>query len=106
MKLSGDFDARRLRPRGPRLWRWRFGAALGALFAILGGLLTLAGAAILLGRPPLIANLEASTGAGLVLLIASLLLLLLGLLIWRACRRRLRCSDDLSLAPHLLKKHD
>ncbi|MGV7151649.1 hypothetical protein ACWA33_02035, partial [Pseudomonas aeruginosa] len=26
MKLSDSFDARRLRPRRPRVWRWRLAA--------------------------------------------------------------------------------
>ena len=46
MKLSDDgFDARRLRPRGPGCWRWRFLGALAALFAAFGVLLIMAGAA-------------------------------------------------------------
>lgn len=106
MKLSG-FDARRLRPRGPRIWRWRFGAALSALFAMLGVLLAMAGAATLLGHPPTLGNFNASPGAAIVLLIGGLLLLWLAVVAWRACRRRLRRrGDDLSLSPHLMKKHD
>ncbi|MFP9006530.1 hypothetical protein ACLI4B_33970, partial [Pseudomonas aeruginosa] len=31
MKLSCSFDARRLRPRRPRVWRWRLAAAVAAL---------------------------------------------------------------------------
>jgi hypothetical protein len=31
MKLSDDFDARRLRPRQPKHWRLRIGAALGGV---------------------------------------------------------------------------
>ena len=42
MKLSDDFDARRLRPRQPRSWRLRIGAALGALLAAFGILLAMA----------------------------------------------------------------
>ncbi|CAD5110103.1 hypothetical protein [Zestomonas carbonaria] len=106
MKLSGGFDARRLRPRGPRVWRWRFGAALAALFAILGVLVSMAGAATLLGRPPALGTFDTSPGAGIVLLVVGLLFLWLGVLAWRACRRRLRRGDDLSLSPHLMKKHD
>ena len=36
MKLSDSFDARRLRPRRPRVWRWRLAAAFAALVASLG----------------------------------------------------------------------
>ncbi|MBM7059291.1 hypothetical protein JQX08_01090 [Pseudomonas sp. UL073] len=106
MKLSGGFDARRLRPRGPRIWRWRFGAALAALFATLGILLAMAGAATLFGHPPTLGNFNASTGAAIALLITGLLLLWFGVLAWRACRRKLRRGNDLSLSPHLMKKHD
>ena len=41
MKLSDSFDARRLRPRRPRVWRWRLAAAFAALVASLGVLLSL-----------------------------------------------------------------
>ncbi len=106
MKKSGGFDARRLRPRGPRNWRWRFGAALSALFATLGVLLAMAGAATLFGRPPALGSLNATPTAAGILLVAGLLLLWFGVIAWRRCRRRLRRPSDLSLAPHLMKKHD
>ncbi|AYC33272.1 hypothetical protein D3880_13340 [Pseudomonas cavernae] len=106
MKLSGGFNARRLRQRGPSIWRWRFGAALAALFATLGVLLAMAGAATLLGRPPALGSLNATPGAAITLLIVGLLLLWIGVLAWRKCRRRLRNSNDLSIAPHLMKKRD
>ncbi|MCY1336493.1 hypothetical protein D9M68_151470 [compost metagenome] len=106
MKLSGGFDARRLRPRGPRIWRWRFGAALAALFATFGVLVAMVGAATLLGRPPALGNFDTSPGGAIVLLIVGVLLLWFGVLGWRACRRRLRRSDDLNLSPHLMKKRD
>ncbi|EJY60595.1 hypothetical protein PACIG1_3647, partial [Pseudomonas aeruginosa CIG1] len=47
MKLSDSFDARRLRPRRPRVWRWRLAAAFAALVASLGVLLSLAGTSAL-----------------------------------------------------------
>ena len=50
MKLSDSFDARRLRPRRPRVWRWRLAAAFAALVASLGVLLSLAGTWALIGR--------------------------------------------------------
>ncbi len=106
MKLSDGFDARRLRPRGPGSWRWRFAAALSALFAMLGILLAMAGAATLLGRPPALGGLNDTTGSATVILVLGLFLLWLGVIAWRRCRRRLRRPSDLSLAPHLMKKHD
>lgn len=107
MKLPEQgFDARRLRPRGPGLWRWRFLAALAALFAAFGVLLSMAGAATLLGRPPALGPLNDSVGAALTLLLCGLFLLWGGINVWRRCRRRLRRrhGDELSLSPHLLKK--
>ncbi|MCY1535549.1 hypothetical protein D9M68_709590 [compost metagenome] len=106
MKLSGGFDARRLRPRGQGNWRLRFVAALAALFATLGVLLAMAGAATLLGRPPALGPLNDSPGAATVLLVIGLLLLWAGIAVWRMCRRRLRRPSDLSLSPHLMKKRD
>jgi hypothetical protein len=54
MKLSDGFDARRLRPKGQRNWRFRIGATIAALLAMSGVLLAMAGVASLLGRmhPP------------------------------------------------------
>ena len=106
MKLSDGFDARRLRPRGPGSWRWRFAAALSALFAMLGILLAMAGAATLLGRPPALGGLNDTPTSATVILVLGLFLLWLGVIAWRRCRRRLRRPSDLSLAPHLMKKHD
>ncbi|UVE16245.1 hypothetical protein NVV93_11490 [Pseudomonas sp. LS44] len=106
MKLSGGFNARRLRERGPSVWRWRFGTALAALFACLGVLLAMAGAATLLGRPPALGSLNATPGAAIALLISGLLLLWIGILGWRKCRRRLRRGNDLNISPHLMKKRD
>lgn len=106
MKLSDGFDARRLRPRGPGNWRMRFAAILAALFAAVGVLLTMAGAASLLGRAPSLGALNDSTAAATTLLVLGLLLLWAGIAVWRMCRRRLRRPSDLSMAPHLLKKRD
>ncbi|WJN57222.1 MULTISPECIES: hypothetical protein [unclassified Pseudomonas] len=107
MKLSEDgFDARRLRPRGTSGWRWRCLAALAALFAAFGVMLSMAGAATLLGRPPALGPLNDSIGAAIVLLLFGLFLLWGGINVWRRCRRRMRRShgDELSLSPRLLKK--
>ncbi|MDH4559805.1 hypothetical protein [Pseudomonas sp. BN411] len=106
MKLSDGFDARRLRPRGPGSWRWRFAAALAALLAGFGVLLAMAGAATLLGRPPALGPLNDSTGAAIVLLLFGLLFLWIGVLGWRLCRRRSRRRNGLSMSPHLMKKRD
>jgi hypothetical protein len=100
MKLSDDFDARRLRPRQPKHWRLRIGAALGALLATFGILLAMAGIA------PVLGTLNDSTGEAGVLLLLGLLLLWAGIAFWRRCRRRLRQPHDLALSPHLLKKRD
>jgi membrane protein implicated in regulation of membrane protease activity len=106
MKLSDDFDARRLRPRQPKHWRLRIGAALGALLATFGILLAMAGIASLAGRAPVLGTLNDSTGEAGVLLLLGLLLLWAGIAFWRRCRRRLRQPRDLALSPHLLKKRD
>jgi hypothetical protein len=107
MKLSDDgFDARRLRPRGPGGWRWRFLGTLAALFAAFGVMLTMAGAATLLGRPPALGPLNDSVGGATVLLLFGLILLWGGVSVWRRCRRRMRrqYGNELSLSPRLLKK--
>jgi len=106
MKLSDGFDARRLRPRGASNWRMRLAAILAALFAAFGVLLAMAGAASLLGRAPALGTLNDSTGAAAALLVFGLFLLWTGIAVWRLCRRRLRRSSDLSMAPHLMKKRD
>lgn len=104
MKLSDGFNARRLRPRRQGSWRWRFAAALAALFAGFGVLLAMAGTATLLGRPPALGPLNDSTGAAIVLLLFGLLFLWVGVLAWRLCRRRSLGRSSLSLSPKLMKK--
>ncbi|CAM3981074.1 MULTISPECIES: hypothetical protein [Pseudomonadaceae] len=106
MKLSDDFDARRLRPRRPKNWRLRIGAGLGALLAAFGVLLSMAGVASLAGRAPVLGTLNDSTGEAIVLLLLGLFLLWAGIAFWRRCRRRLRRPSDLSLSPSLMKKRD
>lgn len=106
MKLSDDFDARRLRPRQPRSWRLRIGAILGALFAAFGILLAMAGAASLAGRAPTLGALNDSPGEAILVLALGLLLLWAGIAFWRRCRRRLRQPGGLDLSPHLMKKRD
>ncbi|WP_060481579.1 hypothetical protein [Pseudomonas sp. NBRC 111119] len=106
MKLKGSIDAKRLRPRQPRHWGARLGAALSALLATLGVLLAMAGVAGLLGNYPALAALNANKPLAGVLTAAGLLLLWLGVRFWRLSRIRLRRSRELNLSPHLMKKHD
>ncbi|MGE8068600.1 hypothetical protein [Pseudomonas sp. NPDC089569] len=106
MKLSDGFDARRLRPKGQRNWRFRIGATIAALLAMSGVLLAMAGAASLLGRLPALGELNTNrVGAGVILAIG-LFVLYLGVLLWRRCRRRSRQAQGLNMSPHLMKKHD
>jgi hypothetical protein len=106
MKISDGFDARRLRPKGPGNWRFRLGAAFSAVLAMFGVLLALAGAASLLGHPPALGELNASATGSTVILVTGLLLLYVGVWLWRRCRRRSRQSFGLNIAPHLMKKND
>lgn len=106
MKFSERFTANSVRPRRQRLWSWRLGGILGALFAAFGILLAMAGTATLLGRPPALGSLNDSGGDAWGLLIVGLVLLALGIIIWRRCRQRLRFKEGLSLSPHLMKKRD
>ncbi|MHA6493629.1 hypothetical protein ACX0MV_10345 [Pseudomonas borbori] len=106
MKSSDGFDARRLRPRGPRNWRMRLAAALAALFACFGILLAMAGTATLLGRPASLGALNDSPVAAVVLVALGVLLLWIGIIGWRLFRRRMRRTSDLNMAPHLMKKRN
>ncbi|WAH60348.1 hypothetical protein LZ023_12805 [Pseudomonas silvicola] len=106
MKLSDGFDARRLRPRGPRNWGTRLGQAFAAVLAALGVLLALAGAASLFGHPPALGDLNASKTGASLLVVFGLVVLYLGVGLWRRCRRRRQHNRALNLAPHLMKKHD
>lgn len=106
MKISDGFDARRLRPKGPRNWRFRIAAACSALLAAFGVLLAMAGAASLLGHPPALGELNASPAGAAVVLGLGLFLLYAGVALWRRCRRRMRQPNGLNIAPHLMKKHD
>ena len=83
MKLSDGFDARRLRPKGQRNWRFRFGAAFAALLATCGVLLAMAGAASLLGRPPALGELNASPLGSAIILAVGLFVLYIGVWLWR-----------------------
>lgn len=87
MKLSDDFDARRLRPRQPRNWRLRIGGGLGALLAAFGILLAMAGVASLAGRAPVLGALNDSAGEAIVLLLFGLFLL------WAASHSGVAAAD-------------
>ncbi|OAE14610.1 hypothetical protein A2T76_24545 [Pseudomonas brenneri] len=106
MKISDGFDARRLRPKGPSNWRLRLGVAFAALLALFGLLLSLAGAAALLGHSPALGELNTSPGGAALLLAGGLLILSLGIWWWRRCRRRMHQPLSLNIASHLMKKHD
>ncbi|MCE4054082.1 hypothetical protein [Pseudomonas sp. Au-Pse12] len=106
MKISDGFDARRLRPKSPRNWRLRLGAGFSALLATFGVLLAMAGVASLLGRAPALGEINASPAGSAVILAVGLLLLYVGVRLWRRCRRRMRQPLALNMAPHLMKKHD
>ncbi|HLA31203.1 MAG TPA: hypothetical protein VJ047_09295 [Pseudomonas sp.] len=106
MKLSDGFDARRLRPRGSTSWRLRLSAAVATVLATLGGLLSLAGVAALLGQPAALGPLNDSPSAAGTFVLLGLLLLFAGIMLWRLCRRRQRRPSELSMAPHLMKKRD
>ncbi|MCF7204112.1 LPXTG cell wall anchor domain-containing protein [Pseudomonas oligotrophica] len=103
MKLSDNFDARRLRPRRPRQpWR-RLAQLIAALLGLAGLLLLGSGLAQLAGLAP--AGLSGELDdASTWFLAFGLALLLAGLLLGRRCRRRSRGPGELSMAPGLLKK--
>ena len=106
MKISDGFDARRLRPKGPSNWRLRLVAGIAALLAVVGLLLTGAGGAGLFGRSPALGELNASPGGSALLLGIGVLVLWLGVWLWRRSRRKMRQPLSLNIAAHLMKKHD
>ncbi|KAA0996245.1 hypothetical protein FQ192_00290 [Pseudomonas sp. ANT_J12] len=106
MKLSDGFDARRLRPKGQSNWRFRIGAAIAALLAMLGVLMTLAGVGSLLGHAPALGELNTNKVGAAVIAVIGLFVLYIGVWLWRRCRRRSRQSQALNMSPHLMKKHD
>ncbi|MCS3511369.1 hypothetical protein [Pseudomonas grimontii] len=106
MKISDGFDARRLRPKGPSNWRLRLVAGIAALLAIVGLLLTGAGGAGLFGHSPALGELNASPGGSAILAVVGLLVLWLGVWLWRRSRRKMRQPLSLNIASHLMKKHD
>lgn len=103
MKLTDNFDARRLRPREPRRWRSRFGMFLALLLITLGALLTLAGAAALFGVNQF-DSMTLDPEMTIASLLLGLILFWIGLLIRRRIRRRLYGPSGISLSPRLGKK--
>jgi uncharacterized membrane protein YidH (DUF202 family) len=106
MKISDGFDARRLRPKGPGNWRVRIGSAIAALLATFGVLLTMAGVSSLIGHPQALGELNASPVGAALIAGAGLLVLYLGIWLWRRCRLSRRRKNGLNMSPHLMKKHD
>lgn len=104
MKESDGFDARSLRPREQKHWRLRLGAALGAVLVTSGLLLMVIGALALAGLGEFLEGTSMGRDTGFALLVLGLLLIWIGRIFWRRCRRRLRTPDELSLSPRLLKK--
>lgn len=105
MKLSDDFDSRRLRPRKPHAWRRGIAVFISIILFLNGLLCIVAGSAAVLGKQ-LIADVSIiEPSAGAVLLVLGLILFGIGMLIWRTVRRRTRYTNELSLAPELMKKH-
>jgi hypothetical protein len=106
MKISDGFDARRLRPKGRSNWGMRIVSLLAALLALLGAGLLVAGVTGLIGHPQAIGDLDATPGGAAVVAAIGLLVLYLGIALWRRCRRRQRQGGGLSMSAHLMKKHD
>lgn len=103
MKLTDPFLPS---ARTARRWSWRLGGIAGSLGATVGVLLLMAGVATLLGRPPALGTLNDTITEGWQLLITGIVLLILGIFIWRLCRQRLRIRTDRGLSPHLEKKRE
>ncbi len=106
MKISDGFDARRLRPKGQSNWRMRFSAAVSAVLATAGVLLAMAGVASLIGHPQALGDLNASPSGAIAAIVTGLILLYVGVWMWRRSRRRRRRAGALNMSPHLMKKHD
>lgn len=104
MKLTDNFDARRLRPREPRRWRSRFGLFLALLLIIFGVALALVGGASLAALEQLPADLRFDHETAIVSLLLGLALFWAGLLLRRRIRRRLYGPTGISLSPRLRRK--
>ena len=105
MKTSDGFDARRLRPRGQGNWGKRIGTLIALLLVVAGLLLAVAGASSLTVHPQMLGELNASPGGAAFVAIGGLLVLYVGVWLWRRCRRQ-RSAGGLSISSHLMKKHN
>ncbi|KGS14054.1 MULTISPECIES: hypothetical protein [Pseudomonas syringae group] len=105
MKTSDGFNARRLRNKGPGNWGKRIGMLIALMLAVVGLVLTFAGASSLIGHPQMLGELNASPGGAAFVAISGLLVFYLGIWLWRRCRRQ-RGSSGLSISAHLMKKHN
>ncbi|RMS04567.1 hypothetical protein ALP73_01007 [Pseudomonas coronafaciens pv. garcae] len=65
MKTSDGFNARRLRNKGPGNWGKRIGMLIALMLAVVGLVLTFAGASSLIGHPQMLGELNASRVAPL-----------------------------------------
>ncbi|PHN33417.1 hypothetical protein [Pseudomonas sp. ICMP 561] len=106
MKVSDGFDARRLRPKGSGNWGVRIGSAIAALLATFGVLLAMAGVSSLIGRPQVLGELNASPLGTALVVLSGLLVLYVGIWLWRRCRVGSRRKNGLNMSPHLMKKQD
>lgn len=106
MKLSDDFDPRCLRSRKPGTWRSRLGTAVAILLILLSIILLVTGSTSLLNQPAALTELNDNPAAARIMIFTGVTSLLIGLFIWRLCRRRLRRDNSLSLSPHLMKRRD
>ncbi|MDA3137233.1 hypothetical protein HG619_26025 [Pseudomonas syringae] len=88
MKTSDGFDARRLRPRGQGNWGKRIGTLIALLLVVAGLLLAVAGASSLTVHPQMLGELNASPGGAAFVAIGGLLVLYIGVWLWRRCRRQ------------------
>lgn len=106
MKVSDGFDARRLRPKGSGSWGVRIGSAIAAVLATFGVLLAMAGVSSLIGRPQVLGELNASPLGAALVVFGGLLVLYIGIWLWRRCRVGRRRKNGLNMSPHLMKKND
>ena len=106
MKISDGFDARRLRPKGRSNWRTRIGKTIAFVFLVSGVALALTGGSSLIVHPQALGDLNANPAGAAVVAVAGLLVLLLGMWLWRRIGRGPRSSGGLSMSANLMKKHD
>lgn len=106
MKISDGFDARMLRPKGRSNWRTRIGKTIAFVFLVSGVALALTGGSSLIVHPQALGDLNANPAGAAVVAVAGLLVLLLGMWLWRRSGRGPRSSGGLSMSAHLMKKHD